>query len=159
MDRPQVRMRFKVIELLSKTLSHRPKDAFIGDNFNFDINVEMQVNPQEKLIISVVNVAIRELNKKDVLGSISVGCAFLIENFEQVIAQDDKGVFQIPLEADFIIKTMAISTARGIIFSEFKGTFLYNAILPIVFLPAPVPKVEVQKMEIEIPKEEKVEKV
>lgn len=51
-------------------------------------------------------------------------CTFNIKN----IAEINK----LPKKAFDTLNDIAISTVRGLMFSSFRGTFLHNAILPIV---------------------------
>ena len=133
-----ITIRFKAIEILSKSLTPPPNVGIIGDNFNFQINAIISVNEQEKLILVVVDIKISEVGKEDIiLGSIVVGCGFAIENFSDTLNKNEEGKYNIPAQVDTLVKAMAVSTTRGIMFTEFRGTVLHQAILPIVFLPTP----------------------
>ena len=70
-------------------------------------------------------------NKKTELGSIKVSCVYYIDNLTEFKSTDNK---QFDFPNDFIstVNSISISTARGIMFSQLKGTFLHNAILPIL---------------------------
>ena len=82
-----------------------------------------------------VTVKINELNTSQKLAEIKVACLFNIKNFNDVIKRNEESdVYHIPKELELIIRPVAISTTRGIIYSEFRGTYLANAIMPIVFM-------------------------
>ena len=139
MAKPDIKIKFQTINVLSKTMNPKPPGPFNDELFHFDINGHTIVQPEKKSLVSVVTVNIRELNKENVLASISIASEFLLENFEEILDHPKDNVYNIPIELDVLIKTMSISTARGVMFSEFKGTYLSKAILPIIFLPTAPP--------------------
>jgi hypothetical protein len=138
-----VNIQFKAVEILSKTLLARPENLTTApDKFNFNIKVDSKVNPNEKLLITTVEIRVIEFEKENVFATLQVGCAFQVENFAETILQEGKGKYNIPSHLDAFIRNISISTARGVLFSEFRGTYLYNAILPLVVMQPPPDEVE-----------------
>lgn len=142
MDKPEVGIKFKAIELLKKFMLQRPDKGLDDEVFHFDIKADLKVNPVEKALLIVVDIDVREFNKETVIASISVGYVFEVENFETAIVKKEETVYNVPTDIDFLLKTVAVSTTRGIMFSEFKGTYLYKAILPLIFFTPPNPPVQ-----------------
>lgn len=144
MDEQDIKVKFKGLELLSKTLIQRPMEDFSGTSFHFDIKADAKINSQLKLILIFIDLKIRELDKEQILGSISVGCGFEVENFEDVIVKKND-LYDIPKGVDAFVKSISISTARGVMFSEFRGTYLSNALLPIIIVDPSLVEIDSEK--------------
>jgi hypothetical protein len=134
-----VLLKFKGIELLLKEMQQRPDNGIISGEFNFNIKADSKVNEIEKLIIVFVSIVINDRNIGTEFGRLNVACAFEVENFETSIVKVKENLFRIPDDADALVKSVAISTTRGIMYSEFRGTYLFNAILPIIIINPPIP--------------------
>ena len=100
--------------------------------FNFDISIEHKINSENKFILVLVGVNITHNNKETLLGKIIVSCVYAIENFEEVVQESKPQSFTITDAIIDILNSISISTTRGVMASTFKGTFLHNAVLPIV---------------------------
>jgi hypothetical protein len=134
MEQTNYSIKFYGIEIVEKFLS---KPINIGipsqiDEFIFNIGVKVTTDPNSELIVIYINVNITKDGEEGLLGAISVGCSFKIEHFNQFILANEEGILTIPEKLEIPLRAMSLSTARGVLFSEFKGTFLHNAILPIV---------------------------
>ena len=127
-------IRFKAIELLSKSLNRPEKGEFLGSVFHFDIKAGSFVNESQRAIVVVVDVSVREADKEIVVAKISAGFVFEVDNFNESILKGAGDLYTIPNEADSLVKSVALSTVRGIMFSEFRGTFLAGAIMPILII-------------------------
>ena len=123
-------LQLKAIEILNCTITLPNNNN--QSNFNFNINLESQVDNVNKLIFVIVGVEIKSENLNQLLGSIIVSNIFNILNFDEIIKIDATGKFHIPPPLIEILNSISISTVRGVMFSTFKGTFLHNAILPII---------------------------
>lgn len=146
MNTPEAKIKFPTIELLSKQMVERPM-AHPGDlitEYNFDIVADARVNADLKIVVIKVDIKIQEKDKQINLASLTVGCAFEIENFDEIIIKQDENLYYVPPVVDTTLKSVSISTVRGIMYSEFRGTYLFNCILPVVILPIPQ---EIQKKE------------
>lgn len=140
MQTPQVSIQFKTIELLSKSMLEREPEVRRSPptDFHFDIVAESIINPTINTIFVKVTVAIKEKDKAESIASISIGCGFEIGNFDEIIKKTEGNNYLIPPELDTLIKSVAVSTSRGIIYSEFRGTYLYNVVLPIIIFQPPL---------------------
>lgn len=120
------------IELLSSSLS-RPELAGTDQGvFIFNVRVIHDVAQDKKLVFVIVHVDIESLEDKKNVGSIAVSLIFNIDNFEEVVTMRDDKNFTLTDELRDVLNSIAISTTRGVMFSTFKGTYLHNAVLPIV---------------------------
>jgi hypothetical protein len=99
----------------------------------FKIGLEIRVNENEKTTAHALHVTITDKNDKDlILGALKVACIFNILNFEKIIIKAEGGKLDFPEEYLNLLTTITIGTVRGVMYSEFRGTFLHNAILPIL---------------------------
>jgi len=128
----KMEMRLSAIELLNQSLHLPAASDAPATNFNFNINIESKADAINKLVFVIVNVDIRNDDQSLILGSLSVSCIYEIVNFEELIKTDTEGKYTIPQPMIEILNSISISTVRGVMFSTFKGTFLHNAVLPIV---------------------------
>lgn len=128
----KVEMQIKAIELLNGSLQLplTPKSAIT--NFNFNISLETRADAQNKLVFVIVHIEIKNEDQSVNLGALSVSCIYEIANFEEVIKIDEEGKIDIPRPLIDTLNIISISTTRGVMFSTFKGTFLHNALLPII---------------------------
>lgn len=118
------------IELLKGSLG-MPLNVQPVLTFNFDIKIESRIDPSNKLIFVIVMVDIKNDDQTAILGNLAVSCIYHIRNFDEVIKLNEATPSIPQLLAD-TLNSISLSTTRGVMFSTFKGTFLHNAILPIV---------------------------
>lgn len=122
----------KAVELLNNSLQLPPVPSTSITNFNFNINIESRADSVNKLVFVIVNIEIKNEEQSFTLGTIVVSCIFEIGNFHDVIKADADGKVDIPDKLLETLNIISISTTRGVMFMTFKGTFLHNAILPII---------------------------
>jgi len=120
------------IELLSSSLSRPELVAKDQTAFLFGITLMHDITREKKLIFVIANVDIQSIEEKKNIGSISVSLIFEIENFEEVVTIVDEQNFKLTEALKDVLNAISISTTRGVMFSTFKGTYLHNALLPIV---------------------------
>lgn len=135
MDSEPIKFRFASIEIISKKVA-----PFHGGNldkkllFNFGIKVETRVHAPLKYVIPFVFVEIKEGDNQESLADFTIACYFEVEDFEKVITLNNDGLYTVPIQLDSLIRPVAVSTARGIIYSELRGTYLQNTVMPVVFM-------------------------
>ena len=122
----------KAIEILDIEIRHPQIKMPETTVFNYNINIQHRVNQEHKRIIVVVEIFIKHEDKKTLLGNLKTSCVFAIENFDELSTIDDNKNMIFPQPIIEILNTISISTVRGVMFSCFRGTFLHNAILPII---------------------------
>lgn len=130
-EKISITFRIKEIELLETELKTPAQQLPENALFHFEINIEHRVNVELNLIIVFCTVNILNESKGNQLGMIKVACVFVIENIQEFIDPETKAInLQLPFLTS--LNSITISTVRGVMFSTFKGTFLNNAILPIL---------------------------
>ncbi len=124
-------LQLKGIEILGSSINP-PVQVDQNVNFNFNINLETKIVAPNKLIFVIVNIHVIAEDQKTALGSMMVSCIFSIANFEEVVKLDSDNKLNIPDPLAETLNIISISTARGVMFSNFRGTHLHNAYLPII---------------------------
>ena len=127
-----VDLQLKSIELLKGSISLPSVPEVSLNNFNFNISLESKADATNKFLFVIVSVEIRSEDQNHILGSLAVSCIYSVVNFDEVVKIEADGKLDIPQPLVEILNSISISTARGVMFSTFKGTFLHNAFLPIV---------------------------
>ncbi len=137
-----VKYRLKAIEVLEVKLEcpliPNPKNITYG----FTINVEQKVDVKKKCVIVFIEilVAVEVVEKESMqVGSVKLSYIYEVDNLESFI-NTKTGLVKFPDEFNTTLNDISISTSRGVLFSLFKGTFLHNAILPLVNPKDIVPK-------------------
>lgn len=125
-----VNFQIKGIELLESCMNH-PKSALPElRNFQFNLKLEHKVNTDIKFIAVVVSIEVFDEKHETKFGSLAISCIYGIDNFENFV--DSKKNLNLPDDILITLNSISLSTARGIMFSQFKGTFLHAACLPII---------------------------
>ena len=121
----------KAVELLDFSMNHPQKPLIDNKLFRFDIKLEHKLNNENKLLISVIYIDLFNEKRDLKLGTVVTSCVFEIANFSDFV---DTANNKINFPEDFLvtINAITISTARGVMFSQFRGTYLHNALLPIL---------------------------
>lgn len=128
---PKIEYRLRSLEIVKLLINQKPQ-GFLNSEFNFDIEAGARVAPDKKVIFLVISIVTREINKEEPLAEIVTAVGFEIINFEDVIILNEEGLYMIPTDLEVQLRIIALSTTRGVMFSEFKGTYLHRALLPIV---------------------------
>lgn len=120
------------IEIINLFIGPKPS-AFKGDLFHFDIKAEAKVLPDKKIVFMLISIVTKHGENPEPLGIIETALAFEIENFsESILLEKNENTYIIPENLEILLRTISISTTRGIMYSHFKGTYLHKAILPII---------------------------
>jgi hypothetical protein len=124
-----INFRLKNIEIAQSSLTAIDYALANDVIFKFNINIEHLVNIDQNLIVIKPTVAIFLEEEQSILANLSVNLVFEIEDLANYAIEKE-----VKLPSDIIIamNSISISTLRGIMFSTFKGTYLHNAILPVI---------------------------
>lgn len=128
----KITFQFKGVELLESFIEHPQKQIPEKITYHFNLNVEYRINLDKKFVFVVTTINVSDQEDKDTLfGYITTSCNFEIQNLEDFVQKDKKKV-DFPDDIFHTLNSIAISTTRGVMFSQFKGTFLHNAYLPLI---------------------------
>ena len=128
----QVLLQLKGIEILESSLNLMGVTNLTPLEFQFNVNLENRIEASKKLIFVIVSVDVLGEGQQNSLGALKVSCIYEIQNFEEVVKTNSEGIMDLPPFLVDLINSVSISTTRGVMYSTYKGTFLHDAILPIV---------------------------
>lgn len=126
-----VSFQLKGIELLDLYFNHPKNEIPAQMGFNFEIKVEHKILADNNIIAVVITIDINNNPKEGKLGSLMASCIFEIQGLKEFI-DPKKSLPDLPQDFLAAINSISLSTVRGIMFSQFRGTFLHNAILPVL---------------------------
>ena len=127
-----IEFHLKSIEMQEVSFS-LPKQAMRENKtYHYNINIQHRINIEQKLIIVDTTIETLYQDKKTRLGLIKVACVFFMESLLDYRSEVNDKLVNLPENFITILNSVSISTTRGIMFSQFRGTFLHNAILPII---------------------------
>ena len=127
-----INFQIRAVDLINCSLQS-PKAAFTdGQSFSFNVAVEQMLDHTNKCLIVITHVEITTSDDLDYkLASASVSCLFAIENYSDVV-KIDKGQVSINDKIAEVLNSISFSTTRGVLSQFLKGTYLHNAILPVI---------------------------
>jgi preprotein translocase subunit SecB len=127
----EVKFQIKNIELLDFALKQPDLPLSEETKYKFNINTEQKFNESEHLVAVTTTINIIREADQQMQGVISANCIYQVENLNQYANEKTKTI-QLPAQFNTTLISISLSTTRGIMFSQFRGTFLHNAILPII---------------------------
>jgi hypothetical protein len=126
-----IKYKLKGIELLHAILNEPIKPLKEEIKFQFEVNVQHKLNVEKELLFVVCNIKIFDEIIDELFGSVTSSCIFEIQELSTLLGEEFN-IKKLPEQLIVSLNSISISTTRGILFSHFRGTFLHNAILPIV---------------------------
>lgn len=133
-DVKSIHIQVKAIELLGVELNRMKVDNILKESFEytFSINIEQRIALEKNAVFLITTIEIySDKGKSNFIGSIKTNCVFEVKELDRFFDKKNKKIlFTNSQSARF--SSIAISTTRGIMASEFRGTYLHNAILPLV---------------------------
>ncbi|WP_417610091.1 hypothetical protein [Owenweeksia hongkongensis] len=119
------------VELLSVEL-HAPEQGLQPDTiFEFDIKSGYQFYSDKTEIVAHTEILIKAKGHDKVLGKAVTAVMFQIQNWDEIVSISNDKV-DIPQQLMTVLHSIAYSTTRGMMYMQFRGTFLQNAHLPII---------------------------
>ncbi|MBK9014411.1 MAG: hypothetical protein IPM82_10145 [Saprospiraceae bacterium] len=129
MHEQPIALKIKRIEIINSVLNTPVMKEEITE-FNFDINVRQGINTNDKFVLSIVEISISSLISKQFLGKYEAAFTFELEDFDKLFS--DTQTVDVPEHLAMAVNSISISTMRGLMFAAYKGTYLHNAILPLI---------------------------
>lgn len=130
-QKKQIRLRIASIDIGSFTVNEKPDD-FDRSEVNFDINSENSLDITTNVITIIVNVSTYLITRpKSELAKIRIVYKFDIHDLQNIVTiEDDK--IGLPTSVIDILHSIAVSTTRGAMLVELKGTYLEKLYLPVI---------------------------
>lgn len=130
-DNTKVTFQIKDVNMVEVQMIQLKKTLPISTTFHFEISLTTIIIIEESEVIVEAKVVILHEDKTTILASIKASCVFDVANFDEFVAEDTRKV-TFPESSIITFNSITISTVRGLMFSQFKGTQLHTAILPVV---------------------------
>ena len=126
-----VEYRIKAVELVDLSLTAPATALPEKEKVQFDINIQHQIDNANSCVLVFCAVAIKNNSRELTLGNIRSCCVFEILNMSSFF-NDDNEAYDFPDVLVTVMNSITISTTRGMMASQFRGTFLSKAVLPII---------------------------
>ncbi|MCR9065187.1 MAG: hypothetical protein NXI00_14540 [Cytophagales bacterium] len=127
----QINFQIRAIETLEFSFNQFngevPEEVQVGYNYELEHNI----NVEQKVTAVVCTLKIFDLESESTYGHLKVACVYEIENLEKFLSADKIKVL-FPEGFNVTLNSITLSTVRGIAYVRFQGTYLQNAILPII---------------------------
>ena len=120
------------IELLSFSLTEPPVSDKSIKSFQFNFEQNQKAEREKKLIVNIVTIKINDTKSKAQLAYVKIACGFEIAAFHEVVKEGSHGEAIIDHALNINLSKIAAATARGVLFSQLKGSYLHRAMLPIL---------------------------
>lgn len=117
------------IDLLEKSINWSLYKA--NQPYSFDVRIEINLDEEEKFARHTIMIDIHQDDDAQILASLQLACIFAIPDMAKHREVTPDGT-PLPEELILLLNTVTIGTARGVLFSEFRGTFLNDATLPVM---------------------------
>lgn len=127
----QLMLRMKGVELMRSQINPQPVN-FSAKEFQFTVNVENRLEPVQKVAIIVTSVDVKSDNNPEIHASLSSACIYGVDNFDEIFKKVDDEKYDTPDQVMFTLVSISLSTLRGILYEQFRGTYLHQAYLPIM---------------------------
>jgi hypothetical protein len=124
------------IDIVDKAILRTPIEIKETDEFRFDLKTQsVRIGTEKDTLGTFVSVSVSLLDKPEVkLGLLTIVVVFQINDFDITFQPNEKNEYIIPNELENVLKSVSVSTTRGVLYSEFRGTPLHRAVLPIIML-------------------------
>ena len=128
-------IKFEAIDLISKKIAPRGAQPISPTDYGFNFKVAINASAERKTAVVVTEISIELSTDNSELAKFHTAMYFEFKDFETIFKKIDEERFDIPIELEILMKSVALSTTRGIIYSEVRGTYLDAAVLPLVDIP------------------------
>ena len=132
MSEKSFKITFKAIELISKSIAEPPRDFQGVETFSFNFLIDLKVAPEQKTAFVITESGIIWAKEMKEVAKFRILCAFELPDFDSVFTKIDNNKYDTPVDLEIILKSAGLSTIRGIIAMEVKGTYLQGAVLPLI---------------------------
>jgi hypothetical protein len=131
MEEAKIEYKINGIDLIEKHLFRvAPIESA---QYNFEIKSQSILSREPlPLVVVFVSIDLTKIGDTNPLAKFFIGIGFEILNPDAIFKEPKETSIVLPIEVENFFKSIAISTSRGIIYSELRGTTLHNAILPVI---------------------------
>lgn len=119
------------IEILELVMDSSRLEKGWAYQFFYEVQLEHKAGMENDFLYVVTSVKVLDETQTLEIGRVKISCVFEIESIMQFF-DPNIGQLDLPVSMQLEINAAAISTTRGVMFSHFRGTFLQQAILPLI---------------------------
>jgi len=121
----------KEINILKKNFSFSLDEMHTSKDLSFEFNIEDGINIENNLLSKIIDVHVLGNRKKEPLADLRILYSFSVKNVSDFVIKKDENMIVDPSLNDWL-DNIVLATTRGIMYSEFRGTYVDNVILPII---------------------------
>ncbi len=126
-------VKLDAIEFLGSEITTPEQISGTTLDFVHQVNIVHKMDLDKSKLIAIAAIETSSKDEPGPKGSVKISFIFNIDSLQEKIDRnDDSGTSNLPDNLLNAINSIVLSTARGIMFSTFKGTILHKAILPLV---------------------------
>lgn len=126
---PQIGYRLTDISLLDVFLSNLSDELDKETVYGFKFEITNRVDHEANGVMVVVKAMVIRADKEEEIAKVSVGYRYTFANFESLKLTEGQ---PLPDDLSILLNSVAISTTRGIFYSQTRGTNLQNIIMPLI---------------------------
>ena len=130
-DPSNINLKIKAVEIIAFNLTPIDIKSKPFNTFHFNVKINQTFSSEKQLVFILPHVEIIHEDKKTKLGSITISCIFQIDEINNYLDTKTKNI-NLPETIVRTLHSISLSTCRGVMVSQFNGTFLHNAILPLI---------------------------
>ena len=121
----------KGIEIINAVLKapETPRELRV---FGFDIQVKTNTSIPDNRVIIFGDIIIKDKHSGDYLGQYSAAFHFSVDDLKDHVSYSNIQQPELPQDLLNTLLGISVSTLRGLMYGAFKGTFLNNALLPLI---------------------------
>lgn len=133
MSNKQYELKIGAIDLIGKLIELPTGQPLQKDDINFDFIVDLKLSPEQKIAGVITDVTILRKPDNLRLAYFKLLTVFEFPKFEDIFTKVGDHAYDSPIEIEILLKSTGISTMRGIIYSELRGTHLNEAtVMPLI---------------------------
>lgn len=138
MEQKSYTYKLQGIDLIEKSLTRlNVKD---GDQFNFNVRTQSAIEDIKNLVIVVIEVNITKSVEPKIIARFVCAFGFEITDMDKSFEKTSDNKYILPTDFENLLKSISISTMRGIIFSELRGTAMHGTIMPVILMDSLKPE-------------------
>jgi len=100
--------------------------------FRFDVNFKTEVNFKEGRFTVLADAIIKNNESSELVGQYTAAFHYSVDDLDKHVKNKGEAEWEMPTELLKTLLGISVSTIRGMMYEAYKGTFLGNAVLPLV---------------------------
>ncbi len=127
----KIELQIKGVEVLDFMIKTPNTKILEGNAYQFEIKIEHTSQEDKDLLFVICMVKIHDKQKENLYCQIRTSCAYLIQGLHRFKDLESNKI-KLPTNLMNMLNSSSVSTTRGVLHCNLKGTFLHNATLPMV---------------------------